>query len=204
MTTHIDTRFLGLMKRMPGIYVPSIEVSMARERLVTNTPTRLKISGFDENFKRFIWPMVAVETVDIQAEYLAVYKLLAPVSNSVLLEALEATDEEAKNPAELNLWQYLFALAISAKQAGYRSLTSATLGFIRGIDGMVRMVSGTMRDEGLFFAAVLPEEESADQEWSPGDRVLGYAPRQQEMAPFLSLLSFAPPQQREAPSVHVM
>lgn len=196
---------IGLLKRLPGIYVPAVEISVDRGHLVINTLMGLEISGFDEDFRRFIWPMImeggVVEV--IRAECLAVYQLLKPAPDPTLLEALEAIDEEARNH-EISVWQYLSALAMSTKQTSHRLLTSATLGFIRGIDGLARMVSGTMRDEGLFFTAVLPgQEEESNQERSPGDRLLCHAPAQQEMAAFLSLLSLAPPQQREGSLVRV-
>lgn len=196
-----DPRFLGLMKRVRGIYVPTMEVSTARERLVTNP---LRKIGFDDNFKRFIWPMTAVETRDIPAECLAVYKLLAPAPCSVLLEALEAIDEES-DLAELNIWQYLSALVeVSTKQASeYLTSKNAPLSFIRGIDGMVRMVRGAMfGGDGLFFSANLPEELT--EERLPGEYLLSHAPPQLEMLPFLSSLLYVPPHQmREAPSVLV-
>lgn len=205
MTECVDGSFIGLMKRVPGIYVPAVEVSTAREHLAISMLMGLKISGFDEDFRRFILPMtmMGVATGVIHAECLAVYQLLEPALDTTLLEALEVIDEEARNPAEVNIWKYLIALAVSTKQVGHRSLTSATLGFIRGIDGMVRTVSGAMRGEGLFFSAVLPEEEP-HQERSPGERLLGHAPPQNEIESFLSLLNYAPPQQREVPSVLVM
>lgn len=206
MTECVDRRFIGLMKRVPGINVPAMEVSTTRGHLITNTLTRLRISGFDENFKRFIWPMVMVETgVKVEAECLAVYKLLAPAPCSVLLEALEAIDEES-DLVELNIWQYLSALVEeSTKQASeYLTSKNAPLSFIRGIDGMVRMVRGAMfGGDGLFFSANLPEELT--EERLPGEYLLSHAPPQLEMLPFLSSLLYVPHQQmREAPSVRVM
>lgn len=205
MTECVDRRFTGLMKRVPGINVPAMEVSTTSGHLFTNTLTRLRISGFDENFKRFIWPMVMVETgVKVEAECLAVYKLLALAPCSVLLEALEAIDEES-DLAELNIWQYLSALTESTKQASeYLTSKNAPLSFIRGIDGMVRMVRGAMfGGDGLFFSANLPEELT--EERLPGEYLLSHAPPQLEMLPFLSSLLYVPHQQmREAPSVRVM
>jgi hypothetical protein len=200
-----DSRFVGLLKRLKGINVPTMKFSTAREHFFTNTLTRLKISGFDEDFRRFIWPMVMEGGAGvIQEEYLAVYQLLKSAPDQTLLKALEAIDEEAGHPIEVNVWQYLFALAtVPTKQARHHSLVSATLGFIRGIDGMARMVSGTMREDGLFFSTVLPEEEP-NQERSPGNRLLGHAPPQLEFVELLSLLSHAPTQPREVPSVLVM
>lgn len=201
----VGQQCIGLLKRLPGIYVPAVEISVDRGRLVINTLMGLEITGFDADFKRFIWPMamMGIATGVIQAECLAVYQLLKSAPDPTLLEALEIIDEEPGN-REINIWQYLSALAVSTKQAGHRSLSGATLGFIRGVDGLVRTVSGVTHDKGLFFTAVLPEpeEEEPSQERSPGDRLLCHAPAQQEMMPFLSLLSYAPQQRRE-PSVRV-
>jgi hypothetical protein len=204
MADYTGNCFVGLMRRLPGIHVPAVEVSTAREHLLVNTLMGLRIGGFDEDFKRFILPMtmIGVATGVIQAEYLAVYQLLKPAPDMVLLDALEAIDEDARNPAEVNVWQYLIAFATSAKQSSYRSLTSATLGFVRGIDGMIRTVSGTMRGDGLFFTSVMSEEEPS-QERSLGDRLLGHTPPQREFSEFFEPQSYAPFQQMEAPSVRV-
>ena len=138
------------------VNVPNTTSFVARDNFVIGTQQRSdrrQIRGLGANFKKYLLPKV--ETAEVPAEELTVYRILDELGDSEVISALGNGAE-----AEITLGQFFTACTCRTCVMDYSSLLEdgyACVGYVRDIDNNLKAVYGSWGHGGLFVDADEPD-----------------------------------------------